>query len=845
MKILIVILILIITSFGTTFVYHSTHQAEINYYKGHRYFEKAHYTKAIPYFKKAIAIDPRRLDALRELGYSCQWTGRHSEAIEAFEKLLALRPDDLTVKGSLAETYSWEKKYTEAIRLYEEILRKGRDTATDRRLAEVFMWTGQWERAERLLIMVLKENPTDIKTRFLMAQALQYSGRAADAVMIYRTLLEDEKVNKDIKMKTEIRRLLGEAYMISKDYGDSIAEYRRILKKDPNNVKVLLSLADILSWQKQYDESIAGYRKALEIEPGSIDIKWKLANVLVWSKDLEGSERLLREIISQDSQYVEAYGLLGQILTWQKKYAQAIGYLEKALSIRDDGMIRAYYAKALLYSGDYVKAEKTLKEILAKDPDDLKAKVYLADLYSYTKRFQQSIAFYEEVLKKSYDREVKRKLADVLSWARDYRRSIKAYDDLLAETEDSKIRLQKARVLGWMREYDRSLKEYQKILEMKYDRDIEVEMKAKTAYWGDRVEQAIKYYKEAIRRASGNVEAMFDLSQIYSYQSMWKEATDEYKKILEQSPTHFRANEGLEKISLMAAHLRWDTGYDFVEADSISRDMDVRKHSYFNKFSYPLDYTLRIDAGQKLTFRSFSDYSQVIENEEMVKLTYMHNPIGWVDGFYNCVIYNKDIKAMNTFGSSATFRVLGTGAFRFSYERERLENSSSVIVSHEYRDCFRERLDLSLSKRLKVGADMLYATYSDHNYLNEPGFDILYFFSLDPLRFSVKYRYFYKEFNEKVAAYWSPKGFTTNSVFFNWRHYLNKEEIFFGADDLYYDIGYQFSVDSETVVAHKFSGEFNWDINKRLNFNVRSSFSRSSNKVYKDSDLIASFKYYF
>ena len=122
---------------------------------------------------------------------------------------------------------------------------------------------------------------------------------------------------------------------------------------------------------------------------------------------------------------------------------------------------------------------------------------------------------------------------------------------------------------------------------------------------------------------------------------------------------------------------------------------------------------------------------------------------------------------------------------------------------------------------------------------------MLYLFSLDPKQLSLKYRYFYQNFRNKQSDYFSPKGFSTNSLCLNWKHHLTKEEIFFGADDFYYDLGYEVSCDSTGIVGNKFSGELNWDISKRLNFNIRASVTNSSAGVYRDKNIMANIKYYF
>lgn len=478
----------------------------------------------------------------------------------------------------------------------------------------------------------------------------------------------------------------------------------------------------------------------------------------------------------------------------------------------NEGEIRALLAEAYIADGDYESAIEEYREVLKNDPGNIEARAALADILSWNKKYNEALALYDEILK---------------------------------DNEAPEIRLQKARVLGWAREYDKSLKEYQRILDNNYSEAVEVEMRAKRAYWNNRVKRAIKYYKELIEKDPKNVEAMFDLSQVYSYQSMWREAIEEYKRILGVSPNHFRAKEGLQKIELISTRVSLKSGYEFFEADSTGRDWDLKKHSFFSRFDCPVNDNLKLEIDHKLTERSFFDFGDVVENEGRIGVSYLESPDWRVSGFYDFIDYNKSIDIVHTFGGDLNFRVFDIGVSRFSFERERLENSSTVIRGNYYSDNYKERLDIDVNRRLKLGLDYLFSNYSDGDYRDEPGIDFLYYVSLEPRSFSVQYRYFYRVFDEKMPEYFSPHSFWTNKVSFNWRHFLNKEEIFFGADDLYYGLGYDVSVDSGNIVSHKFKAEFNRDISKRLNFNIEGSITNSSVNVYNDKSITAQMKYYF
>lgn len=744
-KLIWLIIALFASVAGTTVVYHKTQQADINYYEGHRLYEKGKYSEAVSFYKKSLFIKPNRLDALKELAYCYQWTENLPEAIKTFREIILTHPRDYSIKKSMAETLSWQKQYAEAIALYEEIIAQTEDSDAQIKLAQVYIWDNQPKKARAILENILRDKPKNFTARFLLAQAFQYGNEPKKAISILEELAQEEIPGKSAGvMKDELNYLLIEALISGKNY--------------------------------------------------------KMA------------ELALEERIAANPQDIKARIYLGQVC---------------------------------LYSGNYKRSEEIFKDILKGNPDNFEANLHLADAFAYSGNFKEAELLYRKALGQKYDLKVKERLADVLSWNMKYDEALRLYDEMLAKKEDTGLRLKKARVLGWQGKYGKSLNEYKHILKAAYDKNVELEMHAKKFYWDNRIKNAISSYEKLILVEPQNLDAAFDLSQIYSYQSMWPQAMDSYRQILDVSPNHFRAREGLEKAKLISKHLLLSPAYEYYRAESPSRDTDIRRQSFINEFNRPLTTGLAFSGAYKLTFRSFSDYGDILENEGKLKLTYINNPNWHAAAYYDFAVYNKDINTVHTFGANYGMRTFDYGMFDFSYDRERLENNSRVIIGRFYSDNYKERWTIDVNKNLKVGFDYLFANYSDSNYKHEPGFDVLYYFSFEPKRLTLKYRYFYKTFKNTVTDYFSPKNFSTNSLALDWRHYLNKEEVFFGANNLYYDLGYEASVDSTDIVGHKFSGELGWDINKRLNISIKGSVVNSSCNVYNDSNVIASLKYYF
>ncbi len=194
-KIVVIATLCVVIAAGITFLYYSTQQANINYYKGHHLFLKGEYVSAIPYYEKALEIDPSKIKALREIAYSYMWTERPEKAVEYFGRALVLKPEECELKKSLAETLSWQKDYPKAIALYEEVIAASGDVESEKRLAEIYIWKGDTEKAKEILKKYMDRFPLDTDARLLWGKTLLYSGNKEDkkeAAKVFEELIKEE-----------------------------------------------------------------------------------------------------------------------------------------------------------------------------------------------------------------------------------------------------------------------------------------------------------------------------------------------------------------------------------------------------------------------------------------------------------------------------------------------------------------------------------------------------------------------------------------------------------------------------------------------------------------------------
>lgn len=156
------------------------------------------------------------------------------------------------------------------------------------RIDEIPDWQARWELARVLSYVkryeestveyrkLIKEKPALVEARAEMAQVLFWQGKNEEA------LAELERIP-PAKINDGTRELMADLYRSHKRYEKAESQYRSILERTPDNHKVRLKLAEMLSWLKRYDESLSEYGKILLKRPQDIQVRRKYAFVLIWA----------------------------------------------------------------------------------------------------------------------------------------------------------------------------------------------------------------------------------------------------------------------------------------------------------------------------------------------------------------------------------------------------------------------------------------------------------------------------------------------------------------------------------------------------------------------------------
>jgi DNA-binding winged helix-turn-helix (wHTH) protein/TolB-like protein/Tfp pilus assembly protein PilF len=168
------------------------------------------------------------------------------------------------------------------------------------------------------------------------------------------------------------------------------ALYAKAVELDPKFARAYAGLAMTYAMEHRYEVSTGSpdaLRRALELAEAARqiddelpDVHWALGFVQVQARRHPQAIRSLERAIELNRSYADAYAFIGGIYTYIGQPAKSIPLLRTALRLNPDGGYLYYLllGRAYLFENDAEQALINLREAVARNPDDLEARVFLA-----------------------------------------------------------------------------------------------------------------------------------------------------------------------------------------------------------------------------------------------------------------------------------------------------------------------------------------------------------------------------------------------------------------------------------------------------------------------------------
>jgi tetratricopeptide (TPR) repeat protein len=192
------------------------------------------------------------------------------EAIQIAEQILSNDPHSVMAHKLLAEAAMAADLPRTALLSLEIVHKNAPDDKHLRiKLVEALAFSGQMDRAEQMLASLVRENPDDndlaqalkdLAARRTMAEG-GYDA-LADGKGSYRDILKDEK--ESVKLEQEQREVKTDDVA-----SNLIQEYEARVVREPDNLRLLRSLAELYAQKNEFDHALEYYAKLTSLSLGS------------------------------------------------------------------------------------------------------------------------------------------------------------------------------------------------------------------------------------------------------------------------------------------------------------------------------------------------------------------------------------------------------------------------------------------------------------------------------------------------------------------------------------------------------------------------------------------------
>ncbi|NET59704.1 MAG: tetratricopeptide repeat protein [Symploca sp. SIO2E6] len=354
---------------------------------GESYASMEQYDNALQQFNRAIELEPKYVEALRERAKIYKEMKRYEEALQDLKRTIELEPTNYLVFGERAKLYKEMKRDEDALQDLKRALElEPTNYWTLIERAEIYKQMKRYEEALQDINRVIERNPKDYWTLIERAEIYKKMERYEEALPDIKRALELEP--KDYWVLTD----LVELYKEMERYEDALQDLKYALELNPKNYRALIERAKLYKEMKCYAEALQDLKHALELEP---KYSWAYRDRAKLYKEMERYEDALQDLkhaLELEPKYSWAYRDRAELYKEMKCYEEALQDLKHALELEPKyswvirELVELYkeierYEDALLY----------LNRAFEREPKNYWVLIERAELYKEMERYEDAL----------------------------------------------------------------------------------------------------------------------------------------------------------------------------------------------------------------------------------------------------------------------------------------------------------------------------------------------------------------------------------------------------------------------------------------------------------------------
>ena len=483
----------------------------------------------------------------------------------------------------------------------------------------------------------------------------------------------------------------GYKMLESKEYDKASVFFENIIANEPENKTAHICYARAVGLNGDPQKAIVRLNDVLAIYPDDVEINLNIAEAHLWNDDPSASLPVYNAILEVDSSNFTANFGKANTLSQLKKYDEALIYIDKADSLKENNpdvlnskrfilygvadkrknekkynqslrvlnnilLKKPHDEQALMNKGicylimeDYKNAERIFNNLIKFDLNTFDSNLLLSHIQILKRKNKDAIAFAETARKITENKTSKNYLkaslqkANALGAAKKFTQAHKLIDSLKNQfNETSEIKLTEARISVWQQDFTNASAIYDNLDQTSYD-----------YYMGK---------TELYRAQKNNVKAIVELDQALNLlpQSVDAQKLKKELQLAQRTKIQILGSQSEDKGGNSAQNITFN-----VEAPIKEKSTFLIKSKY-RETNFDVN---ELDAFQ---------YSVLFGNRYQIKHNFSLNLSG---GFLG---YNEEVGLQNSnliFGLGLNYAPSKNHSFGVSYSRDALNYSSDILRS--------------------------------------------------------------------------------------------------------------------------------------------------------------------
>jgi pentatricopeptide repeat protein len=304
-----------------------------HFYEGLRLKEAGQFAEAFESFQKCSKIDSTDTGLIVEIAFMQLATGKKEEALKGLQLAVKSEPDNWWYNTNLISLYIQDKKHEDAIAVGESLLKKYPEKEyTYNVLIQLYKETKRVSKAIALYEKL--ERITGINERIIFDKIRLY---LIDN-NIKKAHAEIDKLIQKFPKDSRYSILKGDMLMQQGKTQEAFALYESILKAEPQNPHVYVSLSEYYNVMNNHDKSLEYIIMALK--NGQLDMAGKLEilgqhieHIIKADGKIEETENLFNLLIDRYPLEEDVHGYYAAYLQYMKRPEEATVAYESMLNI--------------------------------------------------------------------------------------------------------------------------------------------------------------------------------------------------------------------------------------------------------------------------------------------------------------------------------------------------------------------------------------------------------------------------------------------------------------------------------------------------------------------------------